>query len=126
MKSRPNHHVGYTQCRTRAERRTRHNSESLSKGRDDDVTGHSNAEEGSGLHIEATRQLPRGRGRKHTGRPSPWQASTREGRTEAPRPGAPAGSGPYPRESTGDQINTQKRRGSHRTNKEHASVSASI
>lgn len=44
---------------------------------------------------------------------------------EAPSPGAPAGSGPYPWIYR-DQINTQKRRGSHRTNKEHGSVSASI
>ena len=32
---------------------------------------------------------------------------------EAPLPGAPAGSGPYRRESTGDQINTQKKGKSH-------------
>lgn len=32
---------------------------------------------------------------------------------EAPLPGAPAGSGQYRRESTGDQINTQKKGKSH-------------
>lgn len=58
------------------------------------------------LRSEATWQLPRGRGRKCTERSSPWQASTRGGRMEAPLPGPPAGSGPYPHESTGDQINT--------------------
>ena len=41
MNSRPNHHLGETQCRTRAEHKTRPNSESPRKGPDDDVTGHS-------------------------------------------------------------------------------------
>ena len=41
--------------------------------------------------------------------------NTGGGRREVPRPGAPAGSGPCPRESIGDQTNTQKRRGSHVT-----------
>lgn len=59
--------------------------------------------------------LPRGRGRRRTGRSSPWRASTGAGRTEAPLPGPPAGSGPCPRGSTGDQINTQPRREGHAT-----------
>lgn len=63
------------------------------------------------LHTEATWQLPRGHGRRCTGRSNPWQVSTRAGRMGAPLPGPPAGSGLYRHESIGDQINTQKTRG---------------
>lgn len=63
------------------------------------------------LNADAAWQLPRGRGRRCTGRSSPWQASTGAGRMAAQLPGPPAGSGPYPHESTGDQINTEKRKG---------------
>lgn len=55
------------------------------------------------LHTEATGQLPRGRGRRCTGRSNPWQASTGAGRMAAPLPGPPAGSGPCPHESAGAQ-----------------------
>lgn len=47
--------------------------------------------------------LPQERGRRHTGRSSPWQASTEGDRTAAPHPGPPAGSGQSLHESTGDQ-----------------------